>query len=75
MATTAPEQIFKAYDVRGLYGDEIDGVPAVDVLLAGLGVAVTWVPGCTYEDARFYSYRRSGTTGRFGGVVLRREVA
>jgi len=22
---TAPEQIFKAYDVRGLYGDEIDG--------------------------------------------------
>jgi phosphomannomutase len=25
MATTAPAQIFKAYDVRGLYGDEIDG--------------------------------------------------
>ena len=57
------------------------GTPSIDVAtgvvtqLAGLGVAVTWVPGCTYEDARFYSYRRSGTTGRFGGVVLRREVA
>ncbi len=25
MATTVPDQIFKAYDVRGLYGDEIDG--------------------------------------------------
>jgi len=23
--TTVPPQIFKAYDVRGLYGDEIDG--------------------------------------------------
>ncbi|WP_392466712.1 peptidoglycan editing factor PgeF [Arsenicicoccus cauae] len=57
------------------------GTPAIDVAtgvvaqLADLGVVVTWVPGCTYEDDRFYSYRRSGTTGRFGGVVLRREVA
>jgi phosphomannomutase len=25
MATTAPPEIFKAYDVRGLYGDQIDG--------------------------------------------------
>ncbi|MEA2194412.1 MAG: phosphomannomutase, partial [Solirubrobacteraceae bacterium] len=25
MATTAPAQIFKAYDVRGLHGEEIDG--------------------------------------------------
>jgi phosphomannomutase len=25
MATTAPPEIFKAYDVRGLYGDDIDG--------------------------------------------------
>jgi len=25
MTTTAPAQIFKAYDVRGLYGEEIDG--------------------------------------------------
>jgi phosphomannomutase len=28
---TAPAQIFKAYDVRGLYGDEIDGDIAFDV--------------------------------------------
>jgi phosphomannomutase len=28
---TAPTQIFKAYDVRGLYGDEIDGDIAFDV--------------------------------------------
>jgi len=25
MAPTAPAEIFKAYDVRGLYGDQIDG--------------------------------------------------
>ena len=25
MATTAPPEIFKAYDVRGLYGEQIDG--------------------------------------------------
>jgi len=25
MATTAPSEIFKAYDVRGLYGEQIDG--------------------------------------------------
>src|SRR3954449_10856279 len=28
---SAPEQIFKAYDVRGLYGDEIDGDVAEEV--------------------------------------------
>jgi phosphomannomutase len=31
MPTTAPAQIFKAYDVRGLYGDEIDGDVAESV--------------------------------------------
>ncbi|HEV7808239.1 MAG TPA: phosphomannomutase/phosphoglucomutase, partial [Solirubrobacteraceae bacterium] len=25
MPTTVPSEIFKAYDVRGLYGEEIDG--------------------------------------------------
>ncbi|WP_409483269.1 peptidoglycan editing factor PgeF [Arsenicicoccus dermatophilus] len=55
------------------------GTPAIDVAagvvaqLAALDVAVTWVPGCTREDDRFYSYRRSGTTGRLGGVVLLEE--
>ncbi len=51
------------------------GTPAIDVAagvvdqLTGLGVDVTWVPGCTREDASLYSYRRDGTTGRFAGVV------
>ncbi|MBW3607839.1 MAG: phosphomannomutase/phosphoglucomutase [Actinobacteria bacterium] len=31
MATTVPAHIFKAYDVRGLYGDEIDGDVAESV--------------------------------------------
>jgi phosphomannomutase len=31
MPTTVPEQIFKAYDVRGLYGEQIDGDVAEQV--------------------------------------------
>lgn len=56
------------------------GTPAVDVAaavveqLAGAGVEVEWVPGCSREDPDLYSYRRDGTTGRFAGVVVRREV-
>nr|WP_076259389.1 peptidoglycan editing factor PgeF [Intrasporangium flavum] len=56
------------------------GTPAVDVAagvveqLAGAGVGVDWVAGCTREHADLYSYRRDGTTGRFAGVVVRREV-
>ncbi len=51
------------------------GTPAIDVAagvvdqLAGRGVAVTWVPGCTRESSELYSYRRDRTTGRFAGVV------
>jgi len=52
------------------------GTPGLD-LRAGLagqlraaGVATVVVdPACTMEDARFYSYRRDGVTGRFAGVV------
>lgn len=36
-------------------------------------VAVEWVPGCTREDERLYSYRRDGRTGRFAGVVMLTE--
>ncbi|WP_323101551.1 peptidoglycan editing factor PgeF [Intrasporangium sp. YIM S08009] len=56
------------------------GTPAVDVAagvveqLADAGVEVEWVAGCTREDADLYSYRRDGTTGRFAGVVVRREA-
>ncbi|WP_324653162.1 peptidoglycan editing factor PgeF [Georgenia sp. H159] len=46
-------------------------IPAgVEAQLAGAGVR--WVrraAACTYEDERFYSYRRDGRTGRFAGVV------
>ncbi|QKE86052.1 polyphenol oxidase family protein [Arthrobacter sp. NEB 688] len=53
------------------------GTPALDVAagvvaqLGDLGVPVTWVPGCTREREDLYSYRGSGTTGRFAGVVAR----
>ena len=56
------------------------GTPAVDVAagvveqLADAGVEVEWVAGCTREHSDLYSYRRDGTTGRFAGVVVRREV-
>lgn len=53
------------------------GTPAIDVAsgvvaqLADAGVAVTWLPGCSREDERLYSYRRDGTTGRYAGVIGR----
>lgn len=53
------------------------GTPAIDVgagvvaQLAGRGVPVTWVPGCTREDDRLFSYRRTTPTGRFAGVIRR----
>lgn len=46
----------------------------VDQLVAG-GARVTWLPGCTREDAGLYSYRRDGVTGRFAGVVRLRATA
>ena len=55
------------------------GTPGLDVAAgviaqlerAGVGhiSAGGW---CTYEDPRFYSFRREGTTGRLAGVVLPR---
>lgn len=57
------------------------GTPAVDVAagvvgqLAQLGVPLTWVPGCTRESTTLYSYRREARTGRFAGVVVRRDAA
>ena len=42
MPTTVPHEIFKAYDVRGLYGEQIDGDVAEQIgrafarVLAGL---------------------------------------
>ena len=55
------------------------GTPSLDLprtavtVLRGLGVRqVHREAVCTAEDERFYSYRRSGVTGRFAGVVVRR---
>jgi len=52
------------------------GTPAVDIAagvqlqLSTAGVRqIHLVRLCTYEDERFYSYRRDGRTGRFAGVV------
>lgn len=52
------------------------GTPSIDIAagvrsqLAAAGIArVEHVDICTYEDERFYSYRRDGVTGRFAGVV------
>lgn len=53
------------------------GTPAIDVAsgvvaqLAAADVEVTWLPGCTREDPRLYSYRRDGATGRFAGLIGR----
>ncbi|MDQ1288964.1 MAG: purine-nucleoside/S-methyl-5-thioadenosine phosphorylase / adenosine deaminase [Actinomycetota bacterium] len=53
------------------------GTPSLDLragcrqILRTLGVGdVTSVGGCTVEDDRFYSFRRSPVTGRFAGVVM-----
>jgi YfiH family protein len=52
------------------------GTPALDVAagvvaqLAGLGVAVRWLPGCSRERLDLFSFRRDGTTGRCAGVVV-----
>lgn len=51
------------------------GTPAIDIAaglvhqLAVAGVETTWVPGCTRESPKLYSYRRRQRTGRFAGVV------
>jgi YfiH family protein len=51
------------------------GTPAIDVAagvvsqLRANNVAVQWIPGCTRESPRLFSYRRDRQTGRFAGVV------
>lgn len=52
------------------------GTPSIDLpggvgaILTGAGIDhVVRVEVCTYEDDRFYSYRREGTTGRFAGLI------
>ena len=51
--------------------------PAMDVAagvveqLTALEIPVEWVPGCAREDESLFSHRRSGTTGRFAGIIGR----
>ena len=57
------------------------GTPAIDVAggvvaqLHARGVPTTWVPGCTRENDRLFSYRRDHRTGRFAGVIVQRTVS
>lgn len=56
------------------------GTPAIDVAgavvesLHALGATVTWEQSCTRQTPELYSYRRDGTTGRFAGVIWRRNT-
>lgn len=51
------------------------GTPAIDVAagvveqLSRADVPLRWLPGCSREDEGLYSHRRSGTTGRYAGVI------
>jgi polyphenol oxidase len=55
------------------------GTPAIDVAggvvaqLHARGVDTTWVPGCTRESERLFSYRRDHRSGRFAGVIVQRS--
>lgn len=56
------------------------GTAAIDVAAGVMeqlrreSVRPTWVPGCTREDDRLYSYRRDGRTGRCAGVIIRADI-
>ncbi|MCC9206422.1 polyphenol oxidase family protein [Arthrobacter sp. zg-Y769] len=55
------------------------GTPALDLpagaeaQLAGLGVAVERIAGCTLENDQLFSHRRDPASGRFAGVIWRRS--
>lgn len=53
----------------------IDVAAGVASQLRDAGVPFEWVPGCTRERDDLFSYRRDGRTGRFAGVVARREAS
>lgn len=65
-------------DAPGSAATTATGAPAIDIrggLLRQLhdgGVRrLAVLPQCTAEDARFFSHRRDGVTGRFAGVIWR----
>jgi YfiH family protein len=63
--------------VPGSAASTRDGRPSLDLPAGALGVLerlglgqIRRSDSCTVEDARFYSHRRDGVTGRFAGVVM-----
>jgi YfiH family protein len=73
-----PEQLRAEVEaaVPGTAGETSWGTPSVDIAagvlsqLAAADVhAVTRTDRCTYEDERYFSFRRDGVTGRFAGVI------
>lgn len=73
-----PEEMRDAVEraVPGTGGQTAWGTPSIDIATgvaaqleaAGVGSVERSVI-CTYEDERYYSYRRDGLTGRFAGVI------
>jgi len=68
--------------VPGTAGTTSWDTPSIDIAagvlsqLAAAGVQhVSRLDACTYEDERYFSYRRDGVTGRFAGVVALVEEA
>ncbi|WP_206673676.1 peptidoglycan editing factor PgeF [Pseudactinotalea terrae] len=73
-----PEQLRTEVEtaVPGTAGETSWGTPSIDIAagvlsqLKAAGVQrISRVDDCTYEDERYFSYRRDGVTGRFAGVV------
>lgn len=73
-----PERMRAEIDaaVPGTACETSAGTPGLDLVagaisvLRAAGVTATATRICTAEDARFYSYRRDGRTGRFAGIVM-----
>lgn len=62
---------FAARDLPVAAPDRIDIADAAGAALQRAGVADIEVdPACTGHDARYFSYRRDGTTGRQAGLVM-----
>ena len=65
----AVRQAFRAIDARpGKYLANLAGLARIRLARAGV-TDVTGGEICTVHDARFYSYRRDGETGRFASLI------
>lgn len=74
MCTTAASLVPAARTVSWTGTPALDIPAGVVAQLDSLGVELAhWVRGCAREDDRLFSHRRSGVTGRFAGVILRRS--